>query len=44
MGDFLKFKKMITPTIMQVLFWVGVVVAIIGGLGHCNFQFLSGRG
>ncbi len=32
MSDFLKFKKMITPTIVQVLFWVGIVFAIVGGL------------
>ena len=39
MGDFLKFKKMITPTIMQVLFWVGVVVAFVGGLATVISSF-----
>jgi hypothetical protein len=33
MEDFLKFRKMITPAIIQVLFWVGVVFSILGGLG-----------
>ncbi len=31
MKDFLTFKKMITPMIIQVLFWIGVVVVVIGG-------------
>jgi len=30
--DFLKFRKMITPVIIQVLFWVGVGVSVISGL------------
>ncbi len=33
MDDFLKFKKMITPIIIQVLFWVGVVISVVVGLG-----------
>ena len=32
MEDFLKFRKMITPAIIQILFWIGVVLCIIGGL------------
>ena len=32
MDDFLKFRKMITPAIIQILFWVGVAVTIIGSL------------
>jgi hypothetical protein len=32
MDDFLKFRKMITPAIIQILFWVGVVVTVIGSL------------
>jgi len=31
MKDFLTFKKMITPMIIQVLFWIGVAVVVIGG-------------
>lgn len=31
-GDFLLFRRMITPLIIQVLFWVGVVVSVIAGL------------
>ena len=40
MEDFLKFKKMITPVIIQVLFWIGVAVSVIMGLG----MIISGRG
>ena len=32
MGDFLKFKKMITPFIIQILFWISVAGSIIMGL------------
>lgn len=31
MGDFLTLRKMITPMLIQVVFWVGVAAAIIGG-------------
>jgi len=31
MKDFLTFKKMITPMIIQVLFWIGVAAVVIGG-------------
>lgn len=30
--EFLTFRKMITPVIIQVVFWVGVVICIISGL------------
>jgi len=30
--EFLSFRTMITPVIIQVLFWLGVVLCIIGGL------------
>ena len=32
MGDFLAFRKMITPLVIQILFWLGVVVTVIMGL------------
>ena len=50
--DFINFKKMITPMIIQVLFWVGAVLSILGGLvtmatsfgryGGGGAQFLGG--
>ncbi len=39
MDDFLKFRKMITPTIIQILFWVGVAGAIIGALVMMGMSF-----
>ena len=32
MGDFFSFRRMITPVIIQVLFWIFTAVAVIGGL------------
>ena len=32
MGDFLKFETMITPLVIQVIFWIAVVVLIILGV------------
>lgn len=32
MNDYLSFKKMITPLIIQILFWAGVGASVIYGL------------
>ena len=32
-SDFLSFRKMITPIIIQIIFWIGVAVSVITGLG-----------
>ncbi|MBX6322579.1 MAG: DUF4282 domain-containing protein [Rhodospirillaceae bacterium] len=32
MGDFFTFRRMITPVIIQAIFWIGVVVCIILGI------------
>jgi hypothetical protein len=31
-NDFIKFRVMITPAIIQVLFWVGAVASVLAGL------------
>ncbi|MBD3182062.1 DUF4282 domain-containing protein [Candidatus Poribacteria bacterium] len=31
-GDFLSFRKMLTPIIIQIIFWVGVIFCVIGGV------------
>jgi hypothetical protein len=41
MDDFLKFRKMITPTIIQILFWVGVAGSVIGALVVMAMSFGS---
>ena len=33
MGDFLSFRRMITPVLIQILFCVGVVASVAGGIG-----------
>jgi hypothetical protein len=30
--DFLSFRKMVTPLIIQVIFWIGVGLCVIAGL------------
>ena len=42
--DFLGFRKMITPLIIQVLFWIGVVVSVIWGLIVLVGGLVSGFG
>ncbi len=44
MDDFLKFRKMITPAIIQVLFWIGVVGCVIAGLVTIGYSFDSYSG
>ena len=39
MEDFLAFRKMITPIIIQVLFWVGVAFSVIVGLIQIGSSF-----
>ena len=33
LGDYLSFKRMITPKIVNFFFWVGTVISIVIGLG-----------
>ena len=45
MEDFLKFRKMITPVIIQILFWVGVAASVIGALITIVFGLMgNGQG
>ncbi len=32
MKDFLKFKKMITPIVIPILFWIGAIICVIVGI------------
>jgi hypothetical protein len=32
MNDFLAFRKMLTPAIIQIVFWIGVGLCVIAGL------------
>lgn len=33
LNDFLKFDKMITPVIIKGVFWIGLIISVIVGLG-----------
>ncbi len=32
MGDFLRFETMITPVVIEIIFWIAVIITIIGGI------------
>jgi hypothetical protein len=34
MSDFFSFRTMITPVIIQILFWLGVALCVIFGIGY----------
>lgn len=42
MEDFLAFRKMLTPIIIQIVFWLGLVVCVLGGLATLIGGSLSG--
>ena len=42
MNDIINFRKMITPIIIQALFWLGVVGCIVYGIGMMQVSFLLG--
>ena len=47
MGDILAFRKMITPLVIEIVFWILVVLTVIGGLitlfgGHGITSVITG--
>jgi hypothetical protein len=45
MNDFLAFRRMVAPVIIQVLFWIGTALCIIAGLVAIGgAELLSARG
>lgn len=38
MNDFLTFRRMITPVVIQVLFWLGVIVTVILSIAQSREQ------
>jgi len=38
-NDFLKFRKMITPAIITILFWVGAAISVLSGLFMMGSSF-----
>ncbi|MCK9376735.1 MAG: DUF4282 domain-containing protein [Syntrophobacterales bacterium] len=48
MSDFSSFRTMVTPVIIQIVFWIGVVLCLIGGTimiiyGATQYQLGQGR-
>jgi hypothetical protein len=43
LGEFLAFRRMVTPIVIQVIFWIGVVFCVLIGLGQLFFglRFMS---
>jgi len=37
MSDFMQFKKMLTPVIIQILFWLGSILSVLVCLGLLIF-------
>ena len=44
MANFLSFDKMITPTIIKIIFWIGVVMSALSGLSMIITGFNSSYG
>lgn len=44
MKEYLFFDKMITPVLINILFWIMALGAVISGLGMMKFSFFSGLG
>lgn len=44
MQDYLTFRRMITPVFIQVIFWIGIGVIIIGGFATMMDTFWGGLG
>jgi len=44
MGGFLKFEKMITPLLIQLIFWIGFTLSIVFGLFMIGYGFIADAG
>ena len=44
MGGFIKFEKMITPLLIHLVFWLGVLGSIVSGIFMIIFGFISDSG
>lgn len=40
MQDFINFNKMITPAIIKIIFWIGVGLSVLMGLGQILAGFM----
>jgi len=42
LGDYLSFKALITPSIIQIIFWLGILAIVISAFGAMTQSVLSG--
>ncbi len=42
--ELLAFRQMVTPMIIQIIFWVGIVFIVLAALGTMTQSFLAGIG
>jgi hypothetical protein len=42
MGEYLRFHKMVTPVIIQVVFWIFAILAVIAGILQLTQNVLTG--
>ena len=42
MSEYLRFRRMIAPIVIEVLFWIGVVACIIAGIAQLGSSPLGG--
>ncbi|MEA5445007.1 DUF4282 domain-containing protein [Gammaproteobacteria bacterium AB-CW1] len=42
MQEYLTFRKMITPAFIQIIFWIGVIGIVLGGLFATSQSVLGG--
>jgi predicted Zn finger-like uncharacterized protein len=43
MGDYLAFRKMIVPVIIQIIFWIFTILVLLGGLIYAGLSLISGK-
>ena len=43
MLDFLLFRRMLTPILLQVLFWAGTLICIVGGIYNLYHHAIAHR-
>lgn len=42
MREYLTFRKMITPVVIQVVFWIGIVGVVVAGIVQLTQNFIGG--
>lgn len=43
LGDFTSFEKFLTPKLIQVAYWIGIIAIVLGGIGGIVTALFSGK-